>query len=99
MALAAAGETPDADGITDSILDFSWERDVVASVSTASRYIYSNLKMFKSTKINWKDPSQALTKLYPRQSGEDDDDMPGDPGSFFNFFEHDSDPSDVSVLI
>lgn len=81
--LAAAGETPDADGITDSILDFSWERDVVAS----------------STKINWKDPSQALTKLYPRQSGEDDDDMPGDPGSFFNFFEHDSDPSDVGLSI
>jgi template-activating factor I len=33
---AAAGESPDADGITDSMLDFSWERDVVASVSSIS---------------------------------------------------------------
>ena len=54
--------------------------------------------MLKSTKINWKDPNQALTKLYPRQSGDDDDDMSGDPGSFFNFFEHEPDPSDVCVL-
>jgi len=30
---AAANETPDADGITESMLDFSWERDVKASVS------------------------------------------------------------------
>jgi hypothetical protein len=30
---AAADEKPDADGITDSMLEFSWERDVQASVS------------------------------------------------------------------
>jgi len=30
---AAADETPDADGISESMLDFSWERDVVGSVS------------------------------------------------------------------
>ena len=29
---AAADEEPDADGITPSMLDFSWERDVTAQV-------------------------------------------------------------------
>ncbi len=29
---AAANEEPDADGITSSMLDFSWERDVTAQV-------------------------------------------------------------------
>ena len=79
---AAADEKPDADGITDSMLEFSWERDVQAS----------------SQKINWKDADKALTKLYPRESGEDDDDV-GDPGSFFNFFEHETDPSEIGVTI
>lgn len=30
---AAENEKPDADGITDSMLEFSWERDIEASVS------------------------------------------------------------------
>ena len=30
---AAADETPDADGLTPSMLDFSWERDVKPSAS------------------------------------------------------------------
>jgi template-activating factor I len=30
---AAADEKPDEDGITPSMLDFSWERDVKPSVS------------------------------------------------------------------
>ncbi len=30
---SAASQTPDKDGITDSMLDFSWERDVKTSVS------------------------------------------------------------------
>lgn len=29
---AAASEIPDADGITESMLDFSWDRDVEISV-------------------------------------------------------------------
>lgn len=36
--------------------------------------------------------------MYPRKAGEDEDDMPADPGSFFNFFEHSSDPMEVSFL-
>ncbi|KAF8078308.1 hypothetical protein FPV67DRAFT_1571097 [Lyophyllum atratum] len=79
---AAADEKPDADGITDSMLEFSWERDVVPS----------------GQKINWKDANKALTKLYPREAAEDEDDI-GDPGSFFNFFEHDSDPSEIGLTI
>ncbi|KAF5377639.1 hypothetical protein D9615_005127 [Tricholomella constricta] len=76
---AAADEKPDEDGVTESMLEFSWERDVVPS----------------GQKVNWKDAEKALTKLYPR----DDEDDIGDPGSFFNFFEHDTDPSEIGVVI
>lgn len=79
----AADEKPDEDGITRSMLEFSWERDVKIS----------------GQKINWKDPGQALTKLYPRQSGEEEDEDVVDPGSFFNFFEQDSDPSEIGITI
>ncbi|EGO02782.1 hypothetical protein SERLA73DRAFT_176155 [Serpula lacrymans var. lacrymans S7.3] len=81
---SASDDAPDADGITSSMLDFSWERDVVSS----------------ATKINWKDAANALTKLHPRVAEEDDeDDMPAESGSFFNFFEIESDPFEVGVLI
>ncbi|RDB29109.1 Protein SET [Hypsizygus marmoreus] len=79
---AAADEKADEDGITDSMLEFSWERDVIPT----------------STKINWKDADKALTKLYPREAGEEEDDI-ADPGSFFNFFEHDTDPSEIGLTI
>ncbi|KAF8898431.1 hypothetical protein BD779DRAFT_1483917 [Infundibulicybe gibba] len=80
---ASADETPDEDGITESMLEFSWERDVTVS----------------ATKINWKDPEKALTKLYPREAGEDEDDIPAEMGSFFNFFEHETDPSEIGLAI
>jgi len=79
---AAADDKPDADGITESMLDFSWERDVQSP----------------ATKINWKDDSTSLTKLYPRQKDSGDDDI-ADPGSFFNFFEHEGDAFDIGVTI
>ncbi|KAG6866863.1 hypothetical protein C0991_008799 [Blastosporella zonata] len=79
---AAADEQADKDGITDSALEFSWDRDVVPS----------------GQKINWKDADKALTKLYPRESGEDEDDV-GEAGSFFNFFEYDSDPFEIGLTI
>lgn len=34
---AAADEKPDADGLTKSMLEFSWERDVEVLVSDVSR--------------------------------------------------------------
>ncbi|KAF9270542.1 hypothetical protein L218DRAFT_42210 [Marasmius fiardii PR-910] len=87
---AAENEQPDEDGLTPSALDFSWERDVQPS----------------AIKINWKDADKALTKLYPRkESGdgededEDEDDGPIDAGSFFNFFEHESDPLELGMNI
>lgn len=49
-------------------------------------------------KIDWKDPAKALTKLYPREKGEEDDDEPAESGSFFNYFEHEDDPFDVSFF-
>jgi len=82
---ASTGEsdTPDENGISEAMLDFSWDRDVEVS----------------STKINWTDPEKALTKLYPRKAGEDEDEIPADPGSFFNYFEYTSDPMEVGVVI
>ena len=50
----------------------------------------------KAFKIDWKDADKALTKLYPGEAAEDDDD-PVDSGSFFNFFEKAADPADVRV--
>ncbi|PFH46637.1 hypothetical protein AMATHDRAFT_69423 [Amanita thiersii Skay4041] len=79
----AADEQADEDGITPSMLDFSWERDVEPS----------------AIKINWKDAEKALTKLYPREVGEDEDDMPAEPGSFFNFFEQEKDMTEIGPTI
>jgi template-activating factor I len=79
---AASEETPDADGITPSMLDFSWERDVEP----------------QATKIDWKDESKNLTKLYPIVLDEDDPDSLSEPGSFFNFFETAKDYNNVSFF-
>ncbi|PCH33357.1 hypothetical protein WOLCODRAFT_135080 [Wolfiporia cocos MD-104 SS10] len=80
---AAADEKPDADGITPSMLEFSWERDVEP----------------QAMKIEWKDSAKILTKLHPRVPGEDGDDMPAEPGSFFNYFEIAEDPFDIGILL
>ncbi|KAJ7042643.1 hypothetical protein C8F04DRAFT_1076616 [Mycena alexandri] len=79
----AADDKPDADGITETMLDFSWERDVEA----------------QATKIDWKDAEKALTKLYPEADGEDDDDISVDSGSFFNFFETAEDKGELGITI
>jgi len=79
---AAPNDEPDADGITPSMLAFSWERDVTA----------------QATKIQWKDDSKNLTKLYPLKVDEDDDTL-AEPGSFFNFFEVARDYHDLGVVI
>lgn len=83
---AEGDDKPDADGVTNSMLDFSWERDTKAS----------------ATKINWKDEDKALTKLYPRETegaGDDEEDEPVESGSFFNFFEQEKDPYEIGVTI
>ena len=88
------------DGISDAQADFSWERDVKPQVChpLASSSIKDVNQSSQATKIDWKDPENAFTKKYPRQVSEDEDadDLSGDPGSFFNFFEVESDPLDVS---
>ena len=48
----------------------------------------------QATKIDWKDDSKNLTKLHPLVN-DDDDDLPSEGGSFFNFFEVAQDPFDV----
>ncbi|THH05137.1 hypothetical protein EW145_g5013 [Phellinidium pouzarii] len=49
-------ETPDGNGITESMLEFDWEKDVVA----------------QATKISWKSDAVNLTKLYPRVIDDED---------------------------
>jgi template-activating factor I len=81
----AEGEKADENGITESMLDFTWERDIQPS----------------ATQINWKDPEMALTKLHPRieDTEDEDSDIPVDGGSLFNLFEIASDPFDLGMLI
>ncbi|CAL1696349.1 unnamed protein product [Somion occarium] len=80
---AAAEDKPDADGITEAMLEFSWERDVDP----------------QACKIDWKDDSKNLTKLYPRVKDEEEDELPSEAGSLFNYFEIADDPFDIGVLI
>lgn len=63
-------------------MEFDWEQHVAP----------------QAIKINWKDDGKNLTKLYSRVPAEDGDDdtMPMDPGSFFNFFEYPDDVMEVS---
>jgi len=49
-------------------------------------------------KIDWKSDDKNLTKMYPREIDPDDEDSIAEPGSFFNFFEQESDPMDVSDI-
>ncbi|TFK30400.1 hypothetical protein FA15DRAFT_4919 [Coprinopsis marcescibilis] len=76
-----ANEKPDENGITDSMLEFSWETHV------------------EGQPIKWKSEETNLTKSYPREAGDDDDELPIDTGSFFNFFEYKDDPSDIGPVI
>lgn len=46
-------------------------------------------------KIDWKSDAKNLVKQYPRVTDEEDD-LPSEGGSFFNFFEVAEDPFDVS---
>jgi len=64
---ASSNETPDADGITPSMLDFSWERDVVPQKTT----------------VHWKDDSKNLPRLYPVVHDEEDIADPGSFFNFF----------------
>lgn len=53
----------------------------------------------QACKVDWKEDAKNLTKLYPRsQDDEDEDDMPSESGSIFNFFEVAKDQFDVSVV-
>ncbi|KAF5314078.1 hypothetical protein D9611_006764 [Ephemerocybe angulata] len=74
---------PNEHGITDAMLEFDWFKHIEPS----------------TIKINWKDDEHNLTKLYPRVLDEDDDDLPAESGSFFNFFEHKSDPFTIGEAI
>jgi template-activating factor I len=49
-------------------------------------------------KINWKEGEKALTKLYPRVPADEDDES-AEPGSFFNFFESDTDDTEVPFTV
>ena len=50
-------------------------------------------------KINWKSDDKTLTKLYPRETDDEDENDIADTGSFFNFFEGAKDYVDVRVFV
>ena len=52
----------------------------------------------QATTIDWKDESKNLTKQHPRVQDEDDDELPAEGGSLFNFFEVAEDPFDVRSI-
>jgi len=83
----AASEHPDADGLTQSAIDFSWERDVVPQAAT----------------INWKSESKNLVEKYPQKEEDDEDedamDVEETAGSFFNLFELEGDAHELGVII
>lgn len=82
------------------MLAFTWTRDVKPSVRTCTVLcdFYVSFLLTQAIKINWKDAASALTKLHPRVEEEDaeEEDVPAEAGSFFNFFELAPDPFDVS---
>lgn len=70
---AAKDEKPDEDGITQSMIEFDWERDIES----------------QATKINWKDESKNLVKLHPRVMDDDDVSEPGSFFNFFEIAKDD----------
>lgn len=66
--------------VTPDAIAFDWEKHVAP----------------QKIAIQWKNGDKNLTKQYPRVNGEEADDLPSEPGSFFNFFEYADDPFDVS---
>lgn len=79
----ASDDKPDENGVTETMVDFSWDRDIQLS----------------HMKIDWRSDDKNLTKLYPREIDPDDESSIAEPGSFFNFFEQESDPMDIGVTI
>ena len=53
----------------------------------------------QTIKINWKDDAHNLTKLAPRILNPEDATDIEEPGSFFNWFEHGRDISEVCCLL
>ncbi|KAF7310607.1 hypothetical protein HMN09_00603500 [Mycena chlorophos] len=79
----AENDKQDENGVSETMLDFSWERDVQP----------------QAFKIDWKEADKALTKLYPGDTPEDEDEEPVEPGSFFNFFEKAADGAELGMTI
>jgi len=80
------GDKPDENGITTQMLEFAWDLNVEP----------------QAFKIDWKDDTKNLTKIYPQvildHVGEDDE-LPAEPGSLFNYFETANDPYDLGIVL
>ncbi|CAE6347624.1 unnamed protein product [Rhizoctonia solani] len=91
--VTAENSAPDENGVTNIMVDFNWDRDINIS----------------GTSINWKNPSNALTRLRPRPNMEEiekrlrseskDEPIDIDTGSFFHFFEEEGDEFDIGQTI
>ncbi len=79
---AAKDEKPDELGLTPSMIDFDWERDIEP----------------QSQPIAWKSDAVNITKLHPRILSEEEDDGVAEAGSIFNLFTEKKDPLEVCLF-
>ncbi|CUA70969.1 template-activating factor I [Rhizoctonia solani] len=79
----APGTNVDANGVSDAQEVFDWELHITP----------------QAIKINWKDDAHNLTKLSPLIFNPEDPDDVEELGSFFNWFEHGRDISDIGPTI
>ncbi|KDN35125.1 hypothetical protein RSAG8_11858, partial [Rhizoctonia solani AG-8 WAC10335] len=79
----APGTNVDANGVSDAQEVFDWELHITP----------------QAIKIHWKDDAHNLTKLSPRIVNPDDPTDIEELGSFFNWFEHGRDISDIGPTI
>jgi len=80
---AAKDEKPDELGLTPSMIDFDWERDIEP----------------QSQPITWKSDAVNITKLHPRILSDEEDDGVAEAGSIFNLFTEKKDPLELGLLI
>ncbi|KAL5637508.1 hypothetical protein ACGC1H_004058 [Rhizoctonia solani] len=79
----APGTNVDANGVSDAQETFDWESHITP----------------QAIKINWKDDAHNLTKLSPRILSPEDPTDIEELGSFFNWFEHERDVSEIGPTI
>ncbi|KZW00659.1 hypothetical protein EXIGLDRAFT_830555 [Exidia glandulosa HHB12029] len=80
---AGSDASPDADGLTKAAFDFDWDEHVKP----------------QATQIAWKDDAHNLVKKHPWVQSEEDEELPEDAGSVFNYFVREADPFGLAEVL